>query len=181
MHIKVFPFFGARGVAGLEALYLLLSLDFLERDWLVHQRFQVLLREHEADGLVRLYRLNLALPLRDVLEAGPLVHSDTDHEAVCVLILHLAIDAQMLVAARVVDLHVVLPLLHVLHPTVHVQHRRLILLLELVEQIVCNHGGFTDCRIADQDAFDFYRSCMLILDGRGAWLWLIVVFLLGIK
>ena len=70
------------------------------------------------------------------------VGSDADHETICVLILNLAVDTEVLVAGGIVNLDFALLLLNILDALVHIQHRWLVILGERVVEVVGDEARF---------------------------------------
>ena len=156
--IEVLPDLRAR-LGGESQLHLpLLLLDCCDGYRLVNHFCQVGLCEDERDGLLGLDIRNFGLPSRDALEGGLLIAGDANHEAVRVLVLHFAVDSEMLITGRVVDLDFQLLLLNILDALVDIKHGRLVVLAERVVQIVGDEAGLAHGRVACQHHLDFLRS-----------------------
>ena len=150
MDVEVLPL--SRGGFGgtLIVLFRLDLFELLQGDRLFNLPLEVALGEDQNYGLVLLDGLDLGPPLLNVLKRGAQVASHADHEAVGVLVLHLPVRAQVLVARRIVDLQIHLLLGDVLDAFVHVEHRRLVRLGERVVEVVGDHGRLAHRCVAHQ-------------------------------
>ena len=154
MDIKVLPFLARSECVTLEALLGFLLLDHSLGDRFVHVLLQILFGQADYDGRLGDDLTDLIRPSGHVVTGWHRIDSDADNEHVSMRVLHLSVLAQVLIAARIMDLDVDLLFLDVLDASIDVEHGGLVLLREVVLQIVANQAGLTNGRIANQYDFD---------------------------
>ena len=101
--VVILPVLGRCLALSLETHVLRLLLQILTSDSL-EITAQISLRSNKNDWCVGADLANLGTPFHDVLERRAVVKSDTNHEAVSLVVADLAIYAEMSVTTRVVDL-----------------------------------------------------------------------------
>ena len=101
--IVVLPFLRTCFAIGLKAHLLSLQLYFLLCKRVCGETAQVFLRSNQYYRSVLTNLPNFSSPLINILKWGSVVNGNTEHEAVCPVVAHLAIDAKVLVTARIMD------------------------------------------------------------------------------
>ena len=151
MHVEIAPLFWACLRTSLEAVRLRFLLNILECDTFIvfHCFHEITLRQNEHDWLHRLNVLNLNLPSIHRLKWFLAVACYADHEAVGTPVLHLSVNAKMLITTCVVDLDLDLVLLDGLDSSIYVQYSRFIVLRKWIVQIVSNETRFTNRRVSN--------------------------------
>ena len=146
MHVEITPLFWARLWTSLEAMRLRLLLDILESDTFIFFQWfhEITLRQDEHDWLHCLDVLNLNFPSIHRLKRFLAVASYADHEAVGTSVLHLSVNAKMLITTCVVDLDLDLVLLDGLDSPIHIQYRGFIVFRKWIVQIVSNETRFAN-------------------------------------
>ena len=114
VYVEVFPTFWACLTATLQALFVFCLLDHFIGDRVVDVFNQVWLCQDEHARLLWLSQSDLSLPILNVIEAVFIVGSHANHEDICVTVLRLSIDSEMLVTTGVMDFDLDLPFLYVL-------------------------------------------------------------------
>lgn len=108
----------------------------------------------------------------DVIQRVTAVYRDADHEYICFLELNLAIRAQVVISARIVDLELNLLLLDVLGASEDIEHGRLVIVCENVLEVVFNEAGLADGGVADEHNFDHLWS--FVINHFACFRWIII-------
>ena len=144
MDVEVAPLFRSSLRASLETHLLGRLYDVLLGDGFFDFILEIALRQDEHDGLRSLNILNLDLPSIHVLKRFFVVASYANHEAVRTPVLHFAVDAEVLITTRIVNLDLELVLVDGLDATIHVQYGRLIVFRERIVEVVSDETRLTD-------------------------------------
>ena len=83
------------------------------------------------------------------------IGGDADHEDVGAHILGPAIDTEVLITTRIMDLNLYLLFLDIFGALVDVKYCRLVILRERIVEIVTDQARFTNGGVADEHYFDF--------------------------
>ena len=122
------PVLAGRECQALERLLLLLRLDHCLCNRIVHVIKQVLFGQADENWYFGYDRSDFFLPLIDMLKGYGLVDCHADNEDVCLVILDLSVDIEMLITTGIVDLDIDCLALDILCAFVYIENCRLVII-----------------------------------------------------
>ena len=129
VHVEVRPLFRGSLRSHLKLMIFFCFLDCVKGHCIFNLVLKVRLSQNDSNRFVGLNLLNFCLPARDIVEGLRLVARDANHEDVSILILHLSINAEVLVTRRVMNLKLDLLPTYILDAYVDVEDGRFVIVI----------------------------------------------------